>query len=76
MKDIVDKYSGSSSDLMLMNSRMGAGPCATKLFEYKFCTQLENILKFCILSKIYPHKQNYHFFLLKFKKILKYLRMG
>ena len=34
----------------------GPGPGATKLFEYKFYTQLENILKFCILRKIDCHK--------------------
>ena len=34
MTDIVDKYSGSSSDLMLINSRMGAGVSKDTLKRY------------------------------------------
>jgi hypothetical protein len=34
MTDIVDKYSGSSSDLLLINSRMGAGVSKDTLKRY------------------------------------------
>ena len=42
MKDIVDKYSGSSSDLLLINSRMGAGVSKDTLKRYfnNKCIQL------------------------------------
>jgi hypothetical protein len=43
MTDIVDKYSGSSSDLLLINSRMGAGVSKDTLKRYinNKCIQLE-----------------------------------
>lgn len=42
MTDSVDKYSGSSSDLMLINSRMGAGVSKDTLKRYinNKCIQL------------------------------------
>jgi hypothetical protein len=42
MTDIVDKYSGSSSDLLLINPRMGAGVSKDTLKRYinNKCIQL------------------------------------